>query len=150
LTLKTRGEPSEPSRVHSRAWRQAFCKTQCPRGIIRSVSSALQFQPLPRSGIHAPVEHLGAPFAFLLGFVQRHIRVAQEGVRVGYIGFAESDTNARADIDLTNSQLHGSLHHFVHPVGDFDHVVDIRDAVQNDGELVPAEPGRGIGGTQTG
>ena len=110
----------------------------------------LQFQPLPRSGIHAPVEHPGAPFAFLLGFVQRHIRVAQEGGRVGFIGFAERDTNARADIDLTNSQLHGSLHHFVDPVGDFDHIVDIRDAVQNDGELVPAEPGWGIGGTQTG
>ena len=104
---------------------------------------ALQVQAPQRMQVHVRAEHGRAGLAPALRGVHGHVRVAQQLVhaRVGLIAEADADAGRDEDVLAVDGERHGQR------VADaLGHVLGITGVLEQDGELVAAQPGRGVAG----
>ena len=115
--------------------------------IGRATQAGLEVETVDRRLVHLVGEHLVAVLAGRLGRVHGQVRVAQQLVDAGARG-AVGDPDARRRADLRGRQRHGCLEHPEDALGDAGGVVGPGQLVDEDGELVAAQAGGGVAGTE--
>ena len=116
----------------------------------RALQVGLEFQALQRGVVHRGLEHLIAALALLLRHVHRDVGVAQQLLGVGHLGALGGDRDADRgpDEDLLAFQAEGRFERLHHAVGDVDGLDAVAPVLEQDRELVPTQPGGGVGGAQ--
>jgi hypothetical protein len=110
--------------------------------------AALELQALHRALAHRIVEDLVARLARLLGAVHGRIGVAQQRMGVVLARPAEADADAGRDVAALAVEHERLAQRVGQPSRDLQRVGLARDAGQQHGELVAAEAGDDVAGTQ--
>src|SRR4028119_2196500 len=100
--------------------------------------------------MHVRAEDLAASLALLFGLVHCYVRVAQQCTGLGVGTFAYRDTHACANSYLSSFEIDRRFYSFDNSLSDTDSIVNVREAVEQNCELVSPETGCGISGSQTG
>jgi hypothetical protein len=100
----------------------------------------LQVKPLQRGRIHVLVEHLVARLPPGLGLVQGHVGIAQDVLGSGLARAAELDPDTGRDEHLAAVEGERSLELAGDPFGHGRRGAHVVDILQEDAELVAAEP----------
>ena len=118
----------------------------------RALEVGLQFKAAQRGVVHRGLEDLVATLALLLRHVHRDVGVAHERLRdlfAAVTGFLrDGDPDARADENLLALQRERLLEHLHDPVGDVRSLDALPAVLQQDRELVPTQPGGGVGSSE--
>ena len=108
---------------------------------------ALARQAVDAAAVHALVEDHAAPGPAALGVVHRDVRVAQQLAR-GHERPRQRDADARGDEELAPVDPQRSLSERCTRSAEFDASHSRADAVEQDRELVAADPRDGVAGPQ--
>ena len=92
--------------------------------------------------MHDRIEYLVARLAVIFGAIHRNVRVAQDVVRVLVAGRAQSDADARGGVNLISVEAERLRQLMLHALGDANRNIGIIETVEQDGELITAEPSR--------
>ena len=115
----------------------------------RALQVGLQLQAPQRRVVHRGLEDLVAALARLLRHVHRDVGVAQELLRASSppspVPSDDGDADARADEDLLALEVERLLQHLHDPVGDVRGPDALPAVLEQDRELVAAQPGRRVG-----
>src|SRR5215218_4277711 len=106
----------------------------------------LQYQALHGLSIHAGLEHLVASSASTFGSVHRQVRMPQEVRRLLLSGAVEGDPGADGGEHLLFFESKGRLQDLHDPHCNPGYVTPTSNALNQDGELVPAEARGGVFG----
>src|SRR5215212_6143481 len=108
----------------------------------------LQYQALHGLSIHAGLEHLVASSASTFGSVHRQVRMPQEVRRLLLSGAVEGDPGTDGGEHLLFFESKGRAQYVRDPLRYLNRLIYTRNVLNQDSELVPAEPGGGVLGTQ--
>src|SRR5215203_7369611 len=143
--------------THQRLYPSDLVVIQCHDGLVvdsellsyeGSPEPSLQYQALYGLSIHAGLEHLVASLTSMFGSVHRQVRVPQEIRWLLLGGAVEGDPGADGGEHLLFFESKGRLQDLHDPHCNPDYVTPTSNALNQDGELVPAEARGGVFGTQ--
>ena len=109
---------------------------------------ALEAEPLERARVHVGVEQLVARSALRLGLVHRRVGIAHDFFRVRVFLAAERDADAGRREHLVDANREGHAERVLNPHGDRVGLYRISELVQQNRELVAAQPGERVAGAQ--
>src|SRR5712664_928067 len=118
--------------------------------VERAAQGGFQVQQLHRPVVHADVELDAAPATLRLGPVERGVRVAEDVLWTRVIGVPVRNADRRAAEHLLVRELERRPQLLVEAVGDLPRVRGVGHVLEQDGELVAAEPRHRIAGAQRG
>ncbi|MNU96316.1 hypothetical protein D3C71_863480 [compost metagenome] len=104
----------------------------------------LDFVALERGDFHFRFKKRQTVAAVALGFIQRHVGVAQQMVGRIVRRFRQRDADADGDGNGMAVHLERLAHRFDQAVGQLAHVFLLADVGQHHGELVAAQPGQRV------
>jgi hypothetical protein len=118
-----------------------------PVGLDRVAQVGLEIQPAHHDLVHVRVEDRVAALAFGLRAVHRDVGVAHHVGRSG-VGVGERDPDRRGHDQLAPVEVERILQRLLDALGDHGRLAGVADVVEQDRELVAAEPGDGVAGAQ--
>src|SRR5882724_9646928 len=116
----------------------------------RPAERGLQLQQLHGPLVHAGFELDAIPASLRLGAVERRVRVAQQILGPRVAGVAVGDPDGGAAEHLHAAQPERDAQRLVQALGHLAGVAGGVHVLEQDGELVAAQPRDGVGGTQRG
>ena len=114
----------------------------------RAAQVGLELEPGDRRRVHLGFVDAVAALALALGPVHRGVGVAQELVGVVAVRAREGDSGARVDEDLLARDEERRLERVDEALRGLARGGRCREALEQDRELVAAEPGRGVGAAE--
>ena len=115
----------------------------------RAPQVGLEVEPRDDVAVHLRVEHRVARLAVRLGAVHGDVGVADQLLRVG-VGPAERDPDRPGDHQLAVGDRERLGERGQHPLRDDRRLARVGHVLQQDGELVAADPRDGVAGAQRG
>ena len=98
--------------------------------------------------MHVSVEDLVSGLAGGLGAVHGDVGVAHDLVGAAVAGGAVGDADGRGDEDLVAVDGEGHPEQFLDPLGDVNRARNVVDPIEKDRELVAADAGDGVAGSE--
>ena len=105
-------------------------------------------EPIERPRVHVGVEHLVPRLAARLGVIHRRVGVAHDLFGVGVVGQAERDADARRREHLAPADRKRRAERVLDPERDRVGLRGLDQAVEENRELVAAQPGQRVTGAQ--
>ena len=104
----------------------------------------LEAEPVERARVHVGIEQLVPRLAARLRVIHGGVGIAHDLVGVVVLGPAEGDADARRGEDFAPADRKGRAQRFLNPERDGVGLLLVAELVQQNGELVSAQPGERV------